>query len=274
MAKRESSPGNSPAKKRIRYKSGSNFNAEYTRTFDWVMASGRRTARFAVSISASLMAADDVRRHREGKKNLELHNRFFKKITDFLRVVPHFFSRNLTCLLNILYKWVKNEINYGAVNGIPSQIPTFLSLTLTLGPRSNKTAQFALQQVFCAPAKFGVAVSNGLGDVFTRNTCFDLDLRSHIMLPCTLYSMGHIHLQSLKWVSRTVWKKMHLQENTSVKVIQNVAQYQPIHLQSLKLLHLTIWKRCIYKKIHSLTLGSRSHKLLSRPRSGPTKCRA
>ena len=30
MAKRESSPGISPAKKRIRYRSGSNFNAEYT----------------------------------------------------------------------------------------------------------------------------------------------------------------------------------------------------------------------------------------------------
>ena len=47
-------------KKRIRYRSGSNFNAEYTRTFDWVMASDRgkqqATARFAVSISASLTA--------------------------------------------------------------------------------------------------------------------------------------------------------------------------------------------------------------------------
>ena len=41
MAKRESSPGISPAKKRIWYRSGSNFNAEYTRTFDWVMASDR-----------------------------------------------------------------------------------------------------------------------------------------------------------------------------------------------------------------------------------------
>ena len=67
-------------------------------------------------------------------------------------------------------------------------IANILSLTLTLRPRSNKTAQFPLHQVFYAPAKFGVAVSNGV-DVFTRNTLFDLDLRSYIMLPCTLYSM-------------------------------------------------------------------------------------
>ena len=42
-------------------------------------ASNSRTARFAVSISAS-------------------QNGILKKITDFARVVPHFFSRNLTCL--------------------------------------------------------------------------------------------------------------------------------------------------------------------------------
>ena len=56
-------------------------------------ASSRRTARFAVSISASLtVGIDDVRRHGEGKKHLELFNGFFKKITDFPRVAPHFFS--------------------------------------------------------------------------------------------------------------------------------------------------------------------------------------
>ena len=56
-------------------------------------ASRRRTARFAVSISASLTAGfDDVHRHGEGKRHLELQNGFLKKITDFPRVVPHFFS--------------------------------------------------------------------------------------------------------------------------------------------------------------------------------------
>ena len=48
--------------------------------------------KFAVSISASHGGIDDVRRHGEGKKHLELQNGFFKKITDFPRVVPHFFS--------------------------------------------------------------------------------------------------------------------------------------------------------------------------------------
>ena len=64
-------------------------------------ASSRRTARFAVSISASLTAGltTSVDMH------LELQNGFLKKITDFPRVVPHFFSRNLTCL-RILYKIV------------------------------------------------------------------------------------------------------------------------------------------------------------------------
>ena len=41
----------------------------------------------------------DALRHGEGKKHLELFNEFFKKITDFPRVVPHFFFRNVTCLV-------------------------------------------------------------------------------------------------------------------------------------------------------------------------------
>ena len=41
---------------------------------------------------------DDVRRHGEGKRYLELFNGFLKKITDFPRVVPHFLFGNLTCL--------------------------------------------------------------------------------------------------------------------------------------------------------------------------------
>ena len=89
MAERESSPGNSPAKKRIRYRSGSNFNAEYTRTFDWVMASdrGKQQAYRKVCskhFSVSHGGIDDVCRHGET---------VLKKITDFPRVVPHFFQK-------------------------------------------------------------------------------------------------------------------------------------------------------------------------------------
>ena len=97
MAKRESSPGISPAKKRIRFRSGSNFNAEYTRTFDCVMASdrGKQQAYYKVCskhFSVSHGGIDDVRRHGEGKKHLELFNGFLKKNHGFSAVVPHFFS--------------------------------------------------------------------------------------------------------------------------------------------------------------------------------------
>ena len=96
MANRESSPGISPAKKRIRYRSGSNFNAEYTRTFDWVMSSDRGKQQAYCKVcskhfSVSHGGIDDV----EGKKHLELFNGFLKKITDFPRVVPHFFFQKL-----------------------------------------------------------------------------------------------------------------------------------------------------------------------------------
>ena len=57
--------------------------------------SSRRTARFAVSISASLMAGLTTSvdmGHGEGKKHLELFNRFFFKNHGFSMIVPHFFS--------------------------------------------------------------------------------------------------------------------------------------------------------------------------------------
>ena len=103
MAKRESSPGISPAKKRTRYRSGSNFNAEYTRTFDWVMASDRGKQQAYCKVCSKHFTVShggiyNVRSHGEGKMHLELFNGFLKKKTDFPRVVPHFFFRNLTCL--------------------------------------------------------------------------------------------------------------------------------------------------------------------------------
>ena len=68
------------------------------------MASGRRTARFAVSISASLtaglMTSVDM-----GK----LQNGFFKKITDFPRVVPHFFLQKLN--MSVLIRCTFNVRN-------------------------------------------------------------------------------------------------------------------------------------------------------------------
>ena len=75
--------------------------------FDWVMASdrgkqqavSRHTARFAVSISASLTAGLTT--------SVDMGKWIFKKITDFPRV-PHFFFRNLTCLklnLGSSFEW-------------------------------------------------------------------------------------------------------------------------------------------------------------------------
>ena len=99
MAKRESSPGISPAKKRIWYRSGSNFNAEYTRTFDWVMASDRGKQRACCKVcskhfSFSHGGIDDVRRHGEGKKQLELFNT--RKSTN--QVTKYYVSSNSSSL--------------------------------------------------------------------------------------------------------------------------------------------------------------------------------
>ena len=41
MAKREASPGLSPAKKKPRHKNGCNYNSEFELTFDWVRRSDR-----------------------------------------------------------------------------------------------------------------------------------------------------------------------------------------------------------------------------------------
>ena len=64
-----------------------------------------------------------------------------------------------------------------------------------------------------------------------------LGLRSHEMLPSTLYIMWPIQLQSLKLLRLTVKEEIHLQENTlfdldpKVKVTRNVIQY-PLHHMS------------------------------------------
>ena len=99
MAKRESSPGISPAKKRIRYRSKSNFNAEYTRTFDWVMASDRGKQQAYCKVcskhfSVSHGGIEDVLRHREGKKHLELFNA--RKSTN--QVTKYYVSSNSSSL--------------------------------------------------------------------------------------------------------------------------------------------------------------------------------
>ena len=98
MAKRESSPGISPAKKRIRYRSGSNFNAEYTRTFDWVMASDRGKQQAYCKVcskhfSVSHGGIDDIRRHGPWgrQKAFRTVQRIFLKNHGFSAHCPAFF---------------------------------------------------------------------------------------------------------------------------------------------------------------------------------------
>ena len=62
-------------------------------------ASSRCTARFEVSISASLTAGF--------KTSVDMGKRIFKKITDFPRAVPHFFQKlNMSATMNIFQNFL------------------------------------------------------------------------------------------------------------------------------------------------------------------------
>ena len=67
-----------------------NIQERVTGLWPATRASCRRTARFAVSISASLTAGL-TKSADMGKAKLFNVYGFLKKITDFLHVVPHFF---------------------------------------------------------------------------------------------------------------------------------------------------------------------------------------
>ena len=60
-----------------------NIQERLTELWPVTGASSRRTARFAVSISASLTAGLMT--------SVDMGKQIFKKITDFPRIVPHFF---------------------------------------------------------------------------------------------------------------------------------------------------------------------------------------
>ena len=72
--------------------------------------------------------------HGEGKKHLELQNGFFKKITDFPRVVPHFFFRNLTCLVTIRYSDQFRMSKYDIWPDFDIQNSIFECQNTTIGP--------------------------------------------------------------------------------------------------------------------------------------------
>ena len=82
-----------------------------------------------------------------------------------------------------------------------------------------------------------------------------------------------MHMHSLKLLCPTVWEEMHLQENILFDPwpwCQDHTKCNPVPSTSFDLCSCKVWscyvkwlrRRCIYKKIHYLTLGSRSHKML------------
>ena len=74
-----------------------------------------------------------------------------------------------------------------AVDGTPSQIPTFFTFDLYFGVEvTQNVAQYPLYHVtyMYAPQSLGVARSIGLGDAFTRKY-----ITLHKMLPSTLHIM-------------------------------------------------------------------------------------
>ena len=100
--------------------------------------------------------------------------------------------------------------------------------------------------------------------------------RSHEVLPSTFDIMRPMHRQNLKLLLPKVYEGMRLQENTLFDLWpwtwgQGHTKRHPVPLKSCDLCTGKIWscyfqkfmRRCIYKKIHylTLTLGSRSHEM-------------
>ena len=111
-----------------------------------------------------------------------------------------------------------------------------------------------------------------------ENTLFDLWPWTWIQVPSTLNIMWPIHMQSLKVLCRRVKEEMHLQEDAIYDLWpwskgQGHRKYCPVPSTLCDLCTCKVWskyikwlRRCIYKKIHYLTLTptprSRSHKIM------------
>ena len=87
-----------------------NIRERLTRLWPEIGASSRRTARFAVSISASLTAGLTA--------SVDMGKRIFKKNHGFSARCPAFFFRNLTCLeikISKTSKFSRFECSYSRV---------------------------------------------------------------------------------------------------------------------------------------------------------------
>ena len=92
-------------------------------------------------------------------------------------------------------------------------------LTFDLGEVTQNVAQYPLHHVTYSATKFEAAMSDHLGDAFTRkytirSLTLTLGSRSHEMLLRTLFIMWLIQLQSLKLLRQKVKEEMNLQENS------------------------------------------------------------
>ena len=96
--------------------------------------------------------------------------------------------------------------------------------------------------------------------------------RSHKMLLSTIHIMWPMHLRTLKLLCPMVQEKMHFQVNTLFDRDPGHMKCCLVPSTSCYLCTGKIWscyfqkfmRRCVYKKIHylTLTLGSRSHEVL------------
>ena len=132
-----------------------------------------------------------------------------------------------------------------------------------------------------APAKFEAAMSNGLGgNAFTRNNLFDLypRSRSNEALPSTSCDICTCKVWSCndQWLRKCITKNIHYLTLTPRSRGQGHTR-SPVPSTSCDLCTSKVWccyipwlrRRCIYKKMHYLTMTlvtftprSRSHKML------------
>ena len=164
-------------------------------------------------------------------------------------------------------------------------------MTLGQGQTWN-VVQYPLHHMTYAPAKFEAALSNGLGgNAFTSNIWFDLDPRSPEALPSTSCDLCTCKVWSCygQWLRWSITKKIHyltltLRSRWSRTHKMLPMQYPRLHVtygpakfnvvtshglgedafmrKSCDLCTSKVWycyipqlrRRCIYKKIHYLTL--------------------
>ena len=100
----------------------------------------------------------------------------------------------------------------------------------------------------------------------TRFLCWPLTLGLHKILPSILNVIWHMHLGSLKLLCPMIKEEIIFQENTLLELWpwhQGHMKYCPVSSKSWNLCTCNVWscyvqgfgRRCIYKKIHYMTLS-------------------